>query len=72
MGVILYPAYEKVHNECEAEIIEKNVEFCKGFKIEVNNERNMNLPDIYMMLKFHKRQVSFKFISASVGSLLKF
>ena len=70
MGVILYPAYEKVHNECEAEIIEKNVEFCKGFKIEVN-ERNMNLTDIYMMPKFHKRQVSFKFISAPVGFLLK-
>ena len=71
MGVILYPTYEKVHNECEAEIIEKNVEFCKGFKIKVN-ERNMNLPNIYMMPKFHKRPVSFRFISASVGSSLKF
>ena len=29
------PSYEKVLNECEAEIIQKHVEFCKGFKIEI-------------------------------------
>ena len=26
------PTYEKDHNECEAEIFQKQVEYCKGFK----------------------------------------
>ena len=65
------PTYEYVDSENEAEIIEKHVDFCERFKIDVK-EKDMNLPNIYMMPKFHKNPVSFRFISASIGSSLKF
>ena len=35
------PTYEEVRYECEEDIIQKHVEFCKGFKIKVN-ERNID------------------------------
>ena len=58
------PTYGKVTIEDEDEVIKKHVEFCKQFKIEVN-EKNKNLPNIYMMPKFHKSPISFRFISTS-------
>ena len=65
------PTYEKVDSTKEHEFVNDHVKFCDRFKLEVN-EKEKNLPSIYMMPKFHKNPISFRFISASIGSSLKF
>ena len=55
------PTYKKVDIN-EDEIFNSHLQFCKQFKIEVN-EKDRNLPHIFMMPKFHKNPISFRFIS---------
>ena len=60
------PTHEKV-NSTEDEIVDERIQFCKRFKKE-STAHVSNLPNIYMMPKFHKNPISFLFISASIGS----
>ena len=64
------PTYEEV-TEREDDILKRHIEFCNKFNIKIS-DKDKNLPNIYMMPKFHKNPTSFRFISASIGSSLKF
>ena len=61
--------YEQ-YNRDGTDLVNVHVEFCKNYNIEVE-ESSRNLPNFYMMPKFHKSPVGSWYIAASCNSSLK-
>ena len=52
-----------VSTDSEGDIVRRHVQFCKKFKIPVND---LSLPFMHMLPKFHKPSLDFRYIAAGV------